>query len=81
MIKSFILDTNVILSSGSGGGSKVLHGFGGGQDANNVIITGTVLQELDKKKTSPGEVGFNARDFIRALDGLRSQTGTREGDR
>lgn len=73
MTKYFILDTNVILSSGSGGGSKVLYGFQSGKDSNVVVITGTVLQELDNKKTAPGEIGYNARDFIRALDDLRAK--------
>ena len=73
MVKSFILDTSVILSSGTGGGKNVLYGFGGGADENNVVITGTVLQELDRKKDAPGEVGYNARDFIRKLDELRAQ--------
>lgn len=73
MVKHFILDTNIILSSGSGGGSKVLNGFVAGKDANVVVICSTVLQELDKHKTDSGEVGYNARDFIRALDDLRTQ--------
>lgn len=71
MKKSFILDTNVILSSGTSGGSKVLSGFLGGKDANDITIPGTVLQELDKFKSDPGEVGYNARDFIRTIDNLR----------
>jgi len=69
MIKYFILDTNVILSAGD----KVLEGFSSGKDANNVVITGTVLQELDSKKNLMGELGYNARSFIRALDDLREQ--------
>ena len=73
MKKNFILDTNVILSSGTSGGSEVLSGFLGGSDANNIIIPGTVLQELDKFKTDQGELGYNARDFIRTLDDLRKK--------
>lgn len=72
MVKSFILDTNIILSSNSGG-ANVLGGFVGGKDANNVIIPGTVLTELDKHKTDAGETGYNARDFIRTLDTLREE--------
>lgn len=72
MVKSFILDTNVILSSNSGG-SKVLDGFISGKDANNICIASTVLAELDKHKTDSGETGYNARDFIRTLDTLREQ--------
>lgn len=73
MKKNFILDTNVILSSGTGGGSKVLDGFIGGKDANDITIPGTVLQELDKHKTDGGIVGYNARDFIRTMDDLRAR--------
>lgn len=72
MVKSFILDTNVILSSNSGG-SNVLNGFIRGKDTNNIVIPGTVLTELDKHKTDSGETGYNARDFIRTLDTLREQ--------
>ena len=82
MKKTFILDTNVILSSGTGGGSRVLNGFLEGKDANDIVIPGTVLQELDHHKTDPGETGFNARDFIRVLDGLResSAKGSKKAD-
>ena len=82
MKKTFILDTNVILSSGTGGGSRVLNGFLEGKDANDIVIPGTVLQELDHHKTDPGETGFNARDFIRVLDGLResSAKGSKKSD-
>lgn len=73
MVKNFILDTNIILSSGSGGGSRVLYGFQSGKDENGVILVSTVLAELDKHKSSPGDVGYNARDFIRAMDELRTQ--------
>lgn len=72
MVKSFIVDTNVILSSNAGG-AKVLDGFISGKDANNLYIVSTVLGELDKHKSSPGETGYNARDFIRALDALRAE--------
>lgn len=51
MIKSFILDTNVIAHSERG---DAIFGF----DDNNVIITGTTMQELDRKKTDP-DIGFH----------------------
>lgn len=72
MVKSFVLDTNIILSSNSGG-AKVLDGFISGRDANNIVIPGTVLTELDKHKGDSGEIGYNARDFIRTLDSLREE--------
>ena len=53
MVKAYILDTNILLDS-----PRAIFGF----DDNTVIITGTTLQELDSKKTAPGELGFNARE-------------------
>ena len=38
---------------------------------NNVYLCGTTLQELDAKKTVPGEIGYNARECCRILDELR----------
>jgi len=64
-VKSFILDTNILLSNGK----DALYGF----DDNNVYITGTTLQELDSKKSLPGELGFYAREVIRELDLLRER--------
>ena len=52
MQKTFVLDTNVLLSD-----ARSMYSF---QD-NTVIILGTVLQELDKLKTAPAETGFRAR--------------------
>lgn len=62
MKKQFVLDTNVLLID-----SRAMYGM---QD-NTVIILGTVLQELDKLKTAPGETGFHAREAIRELENLR----------
>lgn len=70
MQKNFILDTNVILGSGTGG-AKILRGFENGKDVNNIVILSTVLQELDRKKGTRGEVGYNAQNFIKAVDFLR----------
>ena len=63
MIKNFVVDTNILLHSPN----AITNGFAD----NNVIITGTTLQELDKKKTFSGEIGYNARRSIRILDELR----------
>ena len=49
MIKSFILDTNVIAHSERG---NAIFGF----DDNNVIITGTTMQELDRKQTQISDI-------------------------
>lgn len=62
MVKAYILDTNILLDS-----PRTIFGF----DDNTVIITGTTLQELDSKKTAPGELGFNARETCRIIEKLR----------
>ena len=59
MVKNYILDTNILFSS-----PNAVYGF----EDNNVIITGTTLQELDKLKTAPGETGYNARESIRNIE-------------
>ena len=64
MIKNYILDTNILLTS-----PNSIFGF----DDNNVVISGTTLQELDKLKALGGENGFAARDCCRILDSLREQ--------
>ena len=61
-IKSFVLDTNVLLHSGLS-----IESF---QD-NDVIIPMAVLEELDKFKKNNDELGRNARMVIRKLDRLR----------
>lgn len=61
-IKSFVLDTNVLLHSG-----QSIESF---QD-NDVIIPMAVLEELDKFKKNNDELGRNARMVIRKLDRLR----------
>ena len=63
MIKRFLLDTNIILNNPR----SMIEGF----DDNIVIICGTTLQELDKKKTVGGEIGYKARECCRILDDLR----------
>lgn len=71
MIKSFVLDTNILLGSGK----SALYGF-----ADNIVyITGTTLQELDAKKSFSGEIGYNAREVIRELDALRMQGDLKKG--
>jgi PhoH-like ATPase len=62
--KVFILDTNVLLHDPESFLKFPRH---------EVIIPVTVLEELDKLKRAPGELGKNARHTIRLLDGLRLQ--------
>ena len=62
MIKTFVLDTNVLLHS-----SHSLESF---QD-NHIAIPMAVIEELDKFKKNHDELGRNARRVIRTLDSLR----------
>lgn len=61
MEQTYILDTSVILSD-----PNCLESFSN----STIIIQEGVLAELDKIKTSMGEVGKNARVFIKKLDAL-----------
>ena len=69
-VKNYVLDTNILLSS-----PNALSGFA----ENNVWLTLTTEQELDSKKTAPGELGYNARQVIRALDHFRELGDFRKG--
>ncbi|MBL0107821.1 MAG: PhoH family protein [Ignavibacteria bacterium] len=64
MIKSFILDTNVILHD-----SSCIHQF----KENDIVIPLTVIEELDHFKRGSQVINLNAREFARTLD---SMTGT-----
>lgn len=64
--KTFILDTNVLLHD-----TDAVMKFPG----HNVVVCLTVLEELDKLKRNPGELGKNARHVIRFLDGLKARGG------
>jgi PhoH-like ATPase len=63
-MKTFILDTNVLLHD-----PEALVKFG----RNEVIIPVTVLEELDKMKRIPSDLGRNARAVFRMLDDLHNQ--------
>jgi len=70
MKKTFVLDTNVLLSD-----TNALHAF----DDNDLIIPMVVLEELDNIKSRQDEVGQNARTVSRQLDQMRSQGSLNEG--
>jgi len=72
MHKQYVLDTNILIQQ-----PNSIFGFAD----NDVIITGTTLQELDNKKVEPGEVGFHAREAIRIIDSFRSSGSYLEGIR
>lgn len=59
--KIFVLDTNVLLHD-----PQCLHKF----EDNTLAIPVEVLEELDKKKSAPGELGFAARSVHRDLRAL-----------
>lgn len=63
MHKTFILDTNVLLYD-----PESLTKF----PNNHVVIPITVLEELDKMKRFPSELGKNSRAVIRFLDSLKT---------
>lgn len=71
MKKVFVLDTNILMSY-----PDALSKF---QD-NEVIIPGTVLEELDGLKTAPGERGMQARAAVNALDTIRQKAAKKKAD-
>ncbi|MHA7111859.1 PhoH family protein [Sunxiuqinia elliptica] len=59
--KIFVLDTNVILHD-----HTCIYQF----KDNDIIIPLTVLEELDKFKRGNDPINFQAREFVRILDGI-----------
>ena len=70
MIKTYVLDTNVLMTTEG----RVLFGF----DDNNVVITDTTLEELDKFKMAPMERGYQAREAIRAVKKIIEEKSDKE---
>lgn len=70
MKKTYVLDTNVILYS-----SGALLSFGN----NDVVIPEVVLEELDDFKKDKTELGVNARQASRIIDGLRKKGNLKDG--
>lgn len=62
MKKTFVLDTNVLLSD-----PQCVDNF----EDNDLVIPILVLEELDKHKSRSDEVGRNGREVSRTLDKLR----------
>lgn len=62
--KTFIVDTNVLLYD-----PEAIFRFGD----NFVVIPVTVLEELDKLKRVPGDLGKNSRAVVRILDSLKGR--------
>jgi|TARA_R110000824_G_scaffold49483_8_gene138810 PhoH-like ATPase len=72
MKKTYVLDTNVFLTSASS-----IFEF----KNNDIIIPIKVLDEIDKHKKRQDGVGLNARSIIRILDNLRSKGNLHKGVR
>ncbi len=66
-IKTFVLDTNVLLHS-----AQSVESF----KDNDVVIPMAVIEELDKFKKNSDELGRNSRKVIRLLDRLRQAVDT-----
>ncbi|MCB0729749.1 MAG: PhoH family protein [Ignavibacteriae bacterium] len=60
-VKTFVLDTNVILHDPS-----CIHQF----EENNIVIPITVIEEIDHFKRGSQVINLNAREFVRTLDSL-----------
>ena len=60
--KNFVLDTNVILHD-----YNWLKNF----QENDIYLPLVVLEELDKFKKGNEQINFNAREFVRELDGVK----------
>lgn len=67
MKKTYVLDTNVLLSD-----SSSIFAF----EEHDLIIPMAVLEELDRHKSRQDEVGKNARQVSRTLDGMRHKGGS-----
>jgi len=63
MLKTFVLDTNVLLHN-----PQALFAF----EDNRLVIPLAVIEEIDDQKKRSDEVGRNAREVSRLLDELRS---------
>ena len=73
--KTYILDTNVLIDDPM----LLTHLKDRGFENCNIVLPVTVLDELDKLKKQPGEVGKKARLAVRALDKLSDEGLIHEG--
>lgn len=70
MDKIYVLDTNILLSD-----PNAIFTF----EDNEVVIPAVVIEEIDSKKRLPDQVGRNAREVARILDGLRKLAPLHQG--
>ena len=64
MKKIYVLDTNVLINSPHAPLSF---------EDNSVVIPGIVIEELDRKKTTIGDVGYSAREACRVIEAMREK--------
>jgi PhoH-like ATPase len=69
-MRTFVLDTSVLLSN-----PKSLYGF----QEHEVVLPLVVVKELESKRNDP-ELGWSARNALRALEALRQNSGSALGD-
>ncbi len=70
MIKNFVLDTNVLIHN-----PNSIYSF----SDNNVIIPITVIEELDKFKSSSDKKGMHARQVLREIDSCIKKGALKKG--
>ncbi len=70
MEKNFVLDTNVLIHN-----PQAIYSFAD----NRVIIPITVIEELDRFKSSADKKGMHARQVLREIDGLIKKGALRKG--
>lgn len=70
MLKTYVLDTNVLLSD-----PEAIFVFG----ENDIVIPMMAITEIDSKKSQQSELGYNARQISRTLDSYRSKGNLVEG--
>jgi PhoH-like ATPase len=68
--KLFVLDTNVILHD-----AGCIRNF----EENDIVIPMTVLEELDRFKKGNDDINFQAREFLRSLDGITGDVLSEDG--
>ncbi len=70
MKKIFVIDTNVLLRD-----PYAIFSF----EENEVVIPLAVIEEIDDQKSNKADIGYNARETSRLLDGLRKKGNLNEG--
>ena len=72
-MKTFVLDTNIILDNPE----NIYRLY---NNENNIIIPDIVIDELDSKKSGLDELGYRSREFARLLDSLEVKETIKKAD-